>query len=450
MRHTRLSPANFGRFAITNLLLGVLISGFGAVDMAMVAPFGAGALAAVGLGELITATAFAVLSGYTDLYVTTLARQVGSGQRTMRRINLLFAGAALCLTAVFALAALAVSPLLGAAYPGQAMGRDAAAYVVVRFMGVGLHLLGFGAVEALKIHGHQRLAFAPVGLGFLANIAGNAVVLHTPARDWLPGLEAGIAASTVIAQLVMAVSASALRARLPALGHVGAYASCTAPNGPTSSFARFMRAGFSIGGRNLNDYIANLVPLLFIAAMDAQCAAAAVVATKLATLFYRVPQSCFGTSLVFYSFTLDQFTRRPGRARLARLRRLALYSMAPTAVFALIFLVLSDLLARLFGDAIDPARTAVLLAAYLVFVPAYFAEQFLAELLAAHRQDIVMVWPSTLATFALALPLAYVAAFHLKSAFLSIAVRGVAALPLATYYWLRLRPHLADRTAVAA
>lgn len=444
MRQTRLSIGNFGRFVSTNLLLSLLLSGFGAVDMLMVAPFGADVLAAIGIGELVTATAFAVVSGYADVYSTTLARQVRSSQRTMRRTNLLFANAALCLTAVFALASLAVGPVLGSAYPDQAIGQGVAAYVVVRFQGVGLHLLSIGFVEALKIRGYQRLAFAPVGLGFLTNIAGNALIVHTTARDWLPGLEAGIGASTVVAQLVMAVSAWMFWAKLPARGYAGARTCSPILDGPASSLVWFMRAGLFVGGRSLNDYISNLVPLLFIATMGAERAAAAAVATKIATLFYRVPQSCFGASLVFYSFTLDRFTRRSGRARRVRLNRLALYSGVPTAFFALSFLMLSDTLARLFGEAADPARVALLLTAYMVFLPAYFAEHFLAELLAAHRQDFVMIWPSTLATFGVALPLAYFAACHLESAFLAIASRGVAAVPLATYYGYRLRPHLAD------
>ncbi len=448
MRQIRLSPANFGKFVATNLILSLLLSGFGAVDMVMVAPFGAHVLAAVGLGELVTVTAFAVISGFSDLYVTTLARQVGSRQRTIRRTNLLFANAALCLSAVFALATLVVGPVLGSAYADHAMGQGVAIYVVVRFLGVGLQLLSFGYIEALKISGYKRFAFVPVGLGFLTNIAGNAVVLHTAARDWLPGPEAGIAASTVVAQLIMTVSAWAFHARSHPRGHAGAHTCSRAQNGPTSSLFSFMRAGLFIGGRSFNDYISNLAPLLLIATMGAERAAAAAVATKLATLYYRVPQGCFGASLVFYSFTLDRYCRRPGLARRVRLQRLALYSAAPSAFFALTFLMLSEPLARLFGEAVDPGQTAVFLAAYLVFVPAYFAEHFLAELLAAHRQDLIMVWPSTLATFALAIPLAYVATIFLDSAFLAIASRGVAAVPLATYYWCRLRPHLADRVGV--
>lgn len=448
MRQTRLSPANFGKLVTTNLLLGLLLSGFGAVDMVMVAPFGANVLAAVGLGELVTVTAFAIISGFSDLYVTTLARQFGSRQRKIQRTNLLFVNAALCLSAIFALATLLVGPTLGSAYADKGIGQGAAAYVVVRFLGVGFQLLSIGFVEALKIGGYQRLAYAPVGLGFLANIVGNAVVLHTSARDWLPAIEAGLAASTVVAQMIMAISAWAFRVRPPAREGDGTHTCGPAQDGPTSSLLSFMRAGLFIGGRSLNDYVSNLAPLLFIATMGAERAAAAVVATKIASLYYRVPQSCFGASLVFYSFTLDRFTRRPGLARRVRIKRLALYSAAPSAFFALFFLVISKPLAHLFGDAVDPRQIAVFLAAYLIFVPAYFAEHFFGELLAAHRQDLVMVWPSALATFALVIPLAYVAAIVLDSAAMAIASRGVAAVPLATYYWCRLRPNLADRAAV--
>src|SRR2546423_1449598 len=78
MRHTTLTVRNFGEFVLTSVTLGVLSVGFGAVDLAMVAPFGASHIAAVGLGELIVSALFAVLFGYSDLFGTKLARAEGA------------------------------------------------------------------------------------------------------------------------------------------------------------------------------------------------------------------------------------------------------------------------------------------------------------------------------------------------------------------------------------
>jgi MATE family multidrug resistance protein len=442
MRHTTLTIRNFGEFAVTSVTLGLLSTGFGAVDLAMVAPFGASHIAAVGLGELIVATHFAVLFGYFDLFGTKLAQNEGadaSGARLPTLLHL-YGLAILTVSVLFLGASFLVRPALTAAYSESKLVWPVSAYVIIRFATVGLFMVYVTSVEALKICGLKSFAFTPALIGFGLNIAGNALFLYTPLRNYFWNIEAAVACSTAIAQLVMALFALLIYFRKFPL-KPGPKVAVDWP-AVKREYPSFMVSGFSIGSRNLNDYVCNLVPLLFIGAMGTEIAAAAAVATKIATLFYRVPQGCFGASLVFYSYALGRPDARSATGHGVGVWQLIAYSAAPTAVVALVVLVFSRELIWLFGNTLPIDSVVLLLSAYFVFLPVYFFEHFFGELLAAHQRDLIIFRLSTCATILIAVPFSYFAAFHLESAFLAIAGRGLAAIPLAVGYWLCLRPHL--------
>jgi hypothetical protein len=84
----------------------------------------------------------------------------------------------------------------------------------------------------------------------------------------------------------------------------------------------------------------------------------------------------------------------------------------------------------------------MLLSAHFVFLPAYFFEHFFGELLTTHHRNMILFRLSTSATVLIIIPFSYYAVFHLKSAFLAIAGRGLGAVPLALLYWRNLRSQL--------
>lgn len=71
--------------------VGMISVGFGAVDMAMVAPLGLDILAAVGLAEVVVVTVTAFLAGPIDAFSAKLSRAEGAG-RTASDIGALASG----------------------------------------------------------------------------------------------------------------------------------------------------------------------------------------------------------------------------------------------------------------------------------------------------------------------------------------------------------------------
>ena len=437
-----LTARNFAGLVSTSVTLGVLSTGFGAIDLVMIAPLGTAHVAAVGMGELIVAAVFAILFGYSDLFAVTLAQAEGSGTADVGLPRLLgvYSLTMLTISALFLAATLIVTPALAAVYPGSGLVWPISAYVIVRFATVGIFIVFVTSIDTLRIRGLRRLVFAPLLLGFVLNIAGNALFLYTPLFDSFWNPEAAVAAATVVAHFFAGSLALVLYVRrFPSAQRTISAAGWRAAK---RQYPGFMTNGLSIGSRNLNDYIGNATPVLLVATMGAEMMAAAVVATRIATLFYRVPQACFSASLLFYGYYLGHSAHPTAQENHSPILRLLIYSAVPTVFAALLFLIFTSHLLLLFGGSIRSNVTVTLLLAYFVFLPAYFFEHFLGELLIAHQAGLTLFRLSTVATILIVIPFACWSVFYKGSAFLAIAGRGLGAVPLAVTYGLSLRSHV--------
>ena len=439
MQHTRLTPRNYAGFAAVMLAVGLVTTGFGAVDLAMVAPKGVEHVAAVGQGDLIITGISAFLLGMVEAFAGRLAVAEGEGT-TAHRLPVLALALLLVLVAC-QLAALAVAAVIEPAL--TLLGQDpqlvplVGDYVTVRLYGVAAVLLYAALNEALKVCGAKHFSLAVLVLGFAANAALTWAFLYTGWARHFPSPEGAVAAATVAAQLAMAAAAGwlfATRTRARGLRLV---------RPTTAAVLRELRAtapaGAGAGARHVNDYVGSIVPLLFIGTMGAATLAAAVVAAKVYTLFCRVPQACFQATFVYYGYAAG----RDGTGRRDIVRTLLAYAAVPTAVAALAVVAAAPLLVAAFAsDGLDRGLAARLLLAYLLYLPAYVFDQSLAKLLIVHRRGGLLFTSSTLLTYLLTIPLAWYAVFVLGSAFLAIASNGVAIAAQAATYWRTLRKEL--------
>ena len=101
------------------------------------------------------------------------------------------------------------------------------------------------------------------------------------------------------------------------------------------------------------------------------------------------------------------------------------------------------------GDGMDVGLAQVLLLAYLLYLPAYFVEQFAGELLTVHQRGGLLSVASTVVTYAMTIPLASVAVLVGDSAFWAIASKGVSTAVLAAVFWVALRREWPAPRAVA-
>ncbi|WP_405590118.1 MATE family efflux transporter [Streptomyces sp. NBC_01190] len=434
--HTRFTARNFSGLAVLMFTLSMVTVGFGAVDMVMIAPKGITAVAAVGQADVLVAAIFAFFTGVVDAFSSRLAIAEGEGSTAMR-LPVLAGAMALalvpCQLVGVALAA-GTGPALSLFGQKHELIPLITDYVGVRCCAVVPVLVYVAINETLKICGLRNLSALVLVLGFAVNACLNWAFLYTGCSHLFSSPSAAVAYATVVAQTLMALSGALLLRRQLRVRLMGFQRPQL--DSVTQEFRSLARTAPGIGVRHLNDYMGSVIPLLFIGTMGVATLAAANIATKIYTLFCRVPQACFAATFVFHGYALGREKAVPR----AMVRRLAAYCAAPTAVAVVGTVLASSWLVSLFSDGSLPGPLARnLLLAYLSYLPAYFFEQFFGELLTNHQRGGLLMVSSSVITYALTIPLALYTVFVVHSPFFAIASKGVSTAVLAVVFWRVLR-----------
>ncbi|MFI6080793.1 MATE family efflux transporter [Streptomyces sp. NPDC051217] len=425
MKHTELTRRNFAGYAGVVLLMSSVGAGFSAVDLAMVAPLGLQYVAAVGLADLVVTGVLAFAGGLVRVFCSRLAIAEGEEERA-RRLPVLVGALLWC---GLVCQVLLVPIALGSEWFLELIGQDpglvplTADYIVVRLLGA-MVLVGYAAVsEALKICGMRNLSFAVVVLGFLANAGLNYVVLYTGMKSVFASPAQAVAVSTVFVQVLMAVGCVVLfrrqirskgeRFERPAPGEIGI------------EFRSMARVAPGIGARDVNDYMGAIIPFLFIGTLSPGAVAAAVVASKLYTLFCRVPQSCVAGVFTYYGYQVGKGATPSELAQ--RGRTLLWYTAVPTAVGTVLIMACGPWLLQFFGggEELDVRLATILLAAFMATMPLYVMEAVYSAVLTIHQRAGLLSVTSTATTYGIMIPLAWYSVFVLESAFWAIALGGI-------------------------
>jgi MATE family multidrug resistance protein len=434
--HTVLGPRTFLSFAGTMFAIDVISVGYGAVDLAFIAPFGIVMVAAVGLGDLVTLLYMAFFAGVVDVYAARLARAEGRSSTWRdfpRLIGALFAITGLW--TVVGIAAATLTPLLFEVVGSDRSVADVAAgYVAVRMVGVPFTLTLAAISVTLRILGRKRASIWMIVIGFFLNALFNAALIYGPVSSWTENPVMSVAAATVVAQILTAggggiVLSWHLRRRrsesVEAAEHDTGFIALT---------GSMLRTSLGVGLRQMNNYAAAVVPFMLISRLDVGTIAAAAVATKVWTLYCRVPQAALSTAGVFIAYARG----RSERAAHAVANRGFRYVIWPSLAAAMGVAASVPLLARLFGgDDTDMALVWILSGAYLVAAPAYVVENFSGEVLTLEQRAAWLSVPSTVVTYAITIPLAALGVLLWHSAVVAVLSAAVASLMLSFVYWRR-------------
>ncbi|MGW7543001.1 MATE family efflux transporter [Streptomyces sp. NPDC054770] len=440
MKHTELTTRNYAGFATTIFLTGLVSVGFGAIDILLISPKGLDQVAAVGLGDVVNAGLTALLAiGVVDTFSSRLAIAEGRADLA-RRLPELAAALLVLLLVAQALAVLlssAVEPGLRLAGQSRQLAPLAADFVTVRSCSLGFTILYAALNEALKICGLKNRSLLLLVVGFATNAVLDWAFLYTPLSGRFASPVVAVATATTGAQLLIACFAlriflRRMRARgerftRPGRAAVLAEARSMARNAP------------GVGARHFNDYAGTITVTLLLGTLGVQVLAAVTVATKIWSLFCRIPQACVSGTFVYYGYRLGQSgddlpgtgrtapsTARPlpstARPLPSTARTLLRYAAIPTAFGAVTVALTAPWLVRLFaGAGQDERLTRSLLFAFLLTVPAYLLENHFGEILSVHQRGALLATASAVTTYTLAIPLAAVGVFVLHSPFLVIA-----------------------------
>ncbi|CAL9337236.1 hypothetical protein SUDANB121_00204 [Nocardiopsis dassonvillei] len=417
--HTRLTGRAFAGFAGTMLPVEFLVVGMGAVDLLMIAPLGMVHIAALGLADLLAVALFAFFGGLVHALGGRLAAAEGAGELLLRlsAVGL----AALVVLGAFQLAALALvplaAPLLALAGQDPLIVPAVADHLAVRLCGLAPALAAVALGTALRVCGSRGAAALVPAVGFAANLGLDHAFLYTGAAAWFPSPEAAVAWATVAAQAVMIPVGGLLLYRV--LARRGRRPARPTRRAVGEELRTLAPTACGVGGRHLNDYMGAVLPVLFIGTLGAGAVAATAVATRVYTLYCRLPQACFEAAFVFYGYAQGDAARERAARTLTR------YAGAVTALSGALAVAASPWLVAAFsGEGVDQGAARWLFFAYMLGLPPYFFDQLRARFLIVHRRGGVLAATSLL-TYAVTVPLAWCAVFLWGSAFGAVAARGV-------------------------
>ncbi|WP_231745601.1 MATE family efflux transporter [Arthrobacter sp. EpRS71] len=435
--HTVLSPKTFVSLAGTMFAVDLLNAGNGAIDLAFVAPFGALMVAGIGLGDLVTALFMAFFAGIIDVFAVKLARAEGRNEAS-RLLPKLFA-ALLIVAAVWTAAGMAVTrvvPLIFDAVGSEpAVAAIAADYLTVRMMGIPFTLALAAVSVTLRIVGRQRASIVLIVTVFVLNAAFNAALVYGPLKVLAANPVMAVAIATVIAQVLTAACGVIVLARHFSRGRGVKAAENDQPRIIPLTREMFVTS-LGVGLRQMNNYAAAVVPFMLISRLDVATVAAAAVATRIWTLYCRVPQATLSAVGVFVGYSRGR-SQQDAQAVVQRSRG---YVVWPSFIAAAATAAAVPIFAKVFGgDEVDVGLVWILTAAYLIAVPAYVVENLCGEILTVEQRASWLSLPSTVVTYLITIPIAIVGILVWESAMVAVASAAVASLLLALRYSMRTR-----------
>lgn len=438
--HSQLTVSGYLGYVSVAFWAGMIIVGFGAIDLAMVAPFGAVQLAAVGQADILVIAVMAGVLGFSDSYSTRLAQAEGAGRtkRTFLPLVLGLVVVAFGLTCLLIAATPAIEPLLYMFGQIETLVPLIAAYIVIRLIGSGLFLLYYAANETLKICGHRRFAIAVLVFGLVANAGLNIIFLYVaPIAALFSSPTAAVAWATLVSEATMAIAASILASWLLRYRVNWSLSNISVSFG--AEFFALLRHGPGAGARRLNDYVSALIPLLLIGTFSVAAVAAAAVATRIYMIFCRIPQATFAAAFLYYSYALGQRSIVTSFALQDTVRKLLRASVIITTIgLAVSAFFLAPILDLIEGGA-DRTLVLWLLAAFTIALPAYVFEQFFAELLVANERSQFLLVSTSITTYLVILPLCWFVAKESGDAFSVLLARGLGSLILGGLFFLAFR-----------
>ncbi|KAF0646841.1 hypothetical protein K701_26450 [Streptomyces fradiae ATCC 10745 = DSM 40063] len=426
VEHTELTRRNFSNFAVVILLASSVGVGFGAIDLVMIAPLGVTYVAAVGLADLIVMGLTAYCTGLVHVFSSRLG--IAEGERSLAdRLPALVGAFAVC---ALVLQALAMSLALGVEWFLERAGQApeliplAVDYIEVRLFGMIVALVWASASEALRVCNMKNLSLKILVYGFVGNALLDYVFLHTDAAAAFSSPAQAVAVATVLVYSGMAVYGAfvfvrRIRQRERHIAQADRHAVLT-------EFRSMVWTSQGVGVRHLNDYMAAVIPFMFIGTLGPQVLAASAVGVKVYTIFCRVPQACVTGTSVFYSYQIGKGAT-PYELR-SHGKRLLAYTAVPTAIGTVVVLALSPWLVRLFGGSgeLDVRQGVVMLFAFMVTMPLYVLEATYTAILTVHQRGALLSTVTTVATYGLMIPLAWISVFVMESAFWAIALGSIA------------------------
>lgn len=430
--HRELSANGFYGYALIIGIASAMQMAWALSDIWTVAPKGINYVAGLGLSDVMNSVLMAITFGVVDLHAAQLAMAEGNGSLAEDYTSYLTALAvilAICTAPVLALDRV-TSMALAFAHQPQASIDIAASNFSVRavFFPVGVFYLA--TPLALRIAGNRNAALFCIGVASSVKLIENTVI-HTGVTTLIP-VEKMIAYATVLAQSVAIAAGFIFILYVRALARYKPRKSVF-----HSAFWDIAHHAPALSAWNLNDYLSSFAVLLILGQAGTAMLAAANIASKITTLFYRLPQACCEAAFVYYGYAANYVVK----IRQVVIAVIIHYSILPTLLVAGILWFLAPVAVISLSDIKQPLSLAAaifIIRTHCIFATAYVIQHLFAQFLTIERKAKFLLVTSAANTYGFVIPVALCCFFILGSWQLMVVCErfSVMLLALANVFWL--------------
>ena len=308
--HTQITISNFYLFLFSTLLLEFTNIAFGTVDMIMVSPFGLEVIGAVGYSEVLTMVTLSLFTGVTRIFQGEFAKLEASHEGNEKVASLFISTAFATLVAIVMFAGvvqLIPSVLALLKQPGSFI-SSSQEYLNIKVFQTPIIFIYSLIAICLRIKGIEKAVIGNLVFGLILNTLLNYYVLYVGKLSTDPIWS--VAMTSLVSYGIMLLNLSfycyfKFRKKTKSFNFILNKKEVKNYN------ALYLRNSFSIGLRNMNDFMMSLAVMLAMGVMGAKVLSVYTIVSKIMQVYYRFPQAVCTTSFTFYNYSIG----RKGRVK---------------------------------------------------------------------------------------------------------------------------------------
>ncbi|MPW31823.1 hypothetical protein F9L16_22910 [Agarivorans sp. B2Z047] len=360
-------------FALTMTMSGFISISYGLTDILMVAPLGIEYVSNVGLGETIYLALLVLGIGAVDIFTSKYSKQnnfdsISYSLLIYTILNLLIWWF-ICLTITAF-----VPVFLDHFGYDYGMVNGVSSYLSIRALGMFFHFPLLVTLSVLRIVGEKSLTVKLLIAGAILNATLNYILLYSELfSDNLLSPEELIALSSFITVGITSLAAVICSKKLVKIDN--------RKNRSIHQLKEMVGASASISFWNLSDYLVSIVALLVLAKINMNLLPSIVLAFRVMSTFYRLPQG-FCDALLHY-FSRYSSTTKDYDSRVNFLKRFYYNSLCFCLPIILLVVIFSALYCLFFVNDSEFSAQAFFLVVLTqaLFFPFYLAQHFASQAL---------------------------------------------------------------------
>lgn len=403
-RHTKLSAKEFYGYAALIGLSSSMQLIWSVSDIWVVSERSIAYVAALGLVDAVFVILSGLAYGIIDIHAAQISKAEGQSNFAREYPTLL-------LSALFSIALSWLPVKLGSLFFMEiltALGQPIEAIMIadsnlqVRADTYILTVLYVIVPLALRVRGYRKLPLALVGVSLLLKLYLNSTIEHVFPQLASIHIEQAVVYTTAMAQ-VFSISVGLLVLLSSTVHFKTVMIDRRLFN---ESCRDLLSHAPKIAAWNINDFVSSSIVVLMFGRIGIDFLAAANLASKITSLFYRVPQAFAESAFIFYGYA----TSSDADERKRTTKVTVLYSILPVLLLSMVVFLCSDILIVSLAPDVGTEVKGIadfIIKTHMIFALFYVLQHVFSQFLVAERQTKFLLAASLISTWFLVVPGVY-------------------------------------------